>query len=93
MIVRRNTRSDVTWEKRPDGKHIVTAGGEILVETSVDTLAKITYEEAVDERDPAKEVRRREQEHFDMQAARSDSFARRTANAQKKGGRGGRGGV
>ena len=34
-----------------------------------------------------------ERAHYDMQAVRSDAFARRAANARKKGGRGGRGGV
>lgn len=55
---------------RTDGQHIVTAGGKVLAETSVDARAKITCEEAVEQRDPAKEIRRREQEHFDTQAQR-----------------------
>lgn len=42
--------------------------------------------------DPA-EVLRREREHLDTQAARSDSFARRAARGRPKGGKGGRGGV
>lgn len=93
MIVRENNRAEVRWEKRDDGKHIVTAGGVVLVVTAVDTLAKVTYEEALAERDPARLLRARERAYYDMQAARSDSFERRTANARKKGGRGGRGGV
>lgn len=92
-LVKENARANVRWEQGGDGKHVVTAGDEVLVVTAVDTLAKMTYEEAVEERAPARRRRERERAHYDMQAVRSEAFERRAANARKKGGRGGRGGV
>lgn len=92
-VIRENAKSGVRLVRQDDGRFVVLAGDEVLVETAVDTLATITYDEAVAERDPAKELRARERAHYDMQAMRSESFARRAANARKTGGRGGRGGV
>lgn len=92
-VVKENARAHVRWEQGDDGKHVVTAAGEVLVATTVDTLARMTYEEAVKERDPARLRRERERAHYDMQAVRSEAFERRAANARKTGGRGGRGGV
>lgn len=76
-----------------NGRFQVVADGTIVVETAVDSYANIAYEEAVEARDEGKERRRRERAHYDMQAVRSDSFARRAADARKTGGKGGRGGV
>jgi hypothetical protein len=59
----------------------------------MESIAGIIYREAVDERSSAKVIRDRERAHFEMQAVRSDAFERRSANANKKGGKGGRGGV
>lgn len=93
-LIKENKKAGVRWEKRDmDGKHVVTAGDDVLVETAVDTLAEMLYKEAVEQRDPAKEIRERERAYYEMQAVRSDSFERRAAGARKKGGRGGRGGV
>lgn len=91
--IKENPRAGVCWELGDDGKHTVAVSGEIVVHTAVESLARITYEEAVAERDPARRLREKERAHYDMQAARSESFARRAANARKKGGKGGRGGV
>lgn len=92
-VIREHTRSGVQLVQLDDGKFAVIAGDQVLVETSVESLADLTYEDAVSERDPAKEIRARERAHYDMQAMRSESFARRAANARKTGGKGGRGGV
>ncbi len=92
-VLRENSKLGVRLCKAEDGKFIVQAGDEVLVQTAVESLAALTYDEAVQERDPAKELRARERAHFDLQAMRSGSFARRAANARKKGGKGGRGGV
>ena len=92
-LLRENSRCDVTLSEKDDGRFVVMAGKEVLVETAVDTLAQIVFDEAVEERDPAREARARECAHYEMQLMRSESFARRTASARKKGGRGGRGGV
>lgn len=91
--LRHNEKCDVALELDDDGRYRVIAGGEVLVETSVESLATVTYDEAVEDRDPAKELRRRERAHFEMQAVRSEAFDRRAANSRKSGGRGGRGGV
>jgi hypothetical protein len=76
-----------------DGYHELLHGAKSLVLTGVETLAEITYEEAVREHDPAAEAREGERAHFEMQAMRSESFARRAKTARKSGGKGGRGGV
>lgn len=92
-VIRENAKSGVRLVRQDDGRFAVLAGDEVLVETAVDTLAAITYDEAVAERHPAKDLRARERAYYDMQAMRSESFARRAANARKTGGKGGRGGV
>ncbi|WP_336670099.1 hypothetical protein [Tsukamurella sp. USMM236] len=92
-LIKEHDRAGVRWELSDEGKHVVTAAGEVLVITVVDTLAEMTYDEAIEERDPVRRLRERERAHYDMQAVRSDSFARRAANSRKKGGKGGRGGV
>ncbi|MEU6558852.1 hypothetical protein [Nocardia nova] len=76
-----------------NGRFQVVADGTVVVETAVDSYANIAYDEAVDARDENKDRRQRERAHYDMQAVRSDSFARRAAAARKTGGKGGRGGV
>lgn len=92
-VLRENAKSGVRLVRRDNGKFAVLAGDEVLVETAVESLATLTYDEAVAERDPAKELRARERAHYEMQAMRSESFARRAAAARKTGGKGGRGGV
>lgn len=86
-------RRGVQLVKLDDGKFVVIADGEPLIETKVESYALIEFDEAVESRDDAKERRDRERAHYDMQAMRSDSFERRAANARKTGGKGGRGGV
>lgn len=76
-----------------DGVYTVTHGEKELVRTRVESLAKVIWEDEMHEADPARERRERERAYYDMQRARSDSFARRAANARKSGGKGGRGGV
>lgn len=90
---RRNVRADVALLVEPDGVFVVLAGEEVLVRTRVDTLATLVFDEAVEARDPSRATRARERAHYEMQAMRSESFARREASARKRGGRGGRGGV
>lgn len=89
-----------------DGKYYVIVAREIVFKSASKAAALKAYEkhrvvllearggEPVGEPsvDPA-EALRREREHYDMQAVRSDSFARRAAKADTRGGRGGRGGV
>lgn len=93
MILKENPRADLRWEKREDGKHVVTAGDEVLVETVVESLAKITYEEAVEERDPAVKARKAARAEWDIERARWDGFGERSTKNKGRGGRGGRGGV
>ena len=93
IVLRENAKSGVKLVRNDAGKYAVLAGDEVLVETGVESLATLTYDEAVEDRDPAKDIRARERAYYEMQAMRSESFARRAANARKTGGRGGRGGV
>jgi hypothetical protein len=83
----------IELHEHEDGYFFVQRGNDQLVRTRVLSLAKITFEEASQEADPMREVREKERAYFDMQRARSESFARRAGAARKTGGRGGRGGV
>lgn len=94
MIIKENRLSGVRWEKRDsDGWHVVSATDSVLVETPVETLAQITYDEAVAERDPARRRREAERAHFDIQTSRWEGFKTRSTKNQGRGGKGGRGGV
>lgn len=87
-------RSRFGIEFHEEGDTFVVRQGEVeLVRTKVETLASVTYDEAVAEADPKRETRAKERAFYDMQRARSESFARRASNARKTGGKGGRGGV
>ncbi len=80
--------------KFPDGRFLVIADGEVLVETKVESYAVIEFEEAVEARDyRGKAQRVRERGFYDLQAMRTESSKRRAANARRTGGKGGRGGV
>jgi hypothetical protein len=82
-----------------DGTYLVMSGDEVLQKTRVRDLAEIEYGEHRErlwaERPglSPSERQRREAAHYDLQAVRSDAFARRAKAARPKGGRGGRGGV
>lgn len=77
-----------------DGRYHLVIDGSIVFSTAVLTAAEIEYSEYVERRSQAsREILSKEQDHYSMQAVRSDSFTRRSANAAKRGGRGGRGGV
>ena len=89
-------RSKFGVELHLDGEgwyRVVLGDGSEVVRTRVESLAVISYDEAVAEADPKREARAKERAYFDMQRARSESFARRAVNARKAGGKGGRGGV
>lgn len=75
------------------GVFVVFRDEEELVRTKVESLARLTFEEAAEEADPMREVRAKERAFYDMQRARSESFARRAGHARKTGGKGGRGGI
>lgn len=92
MMRKENARAGVTWEEI-DGRHRVTAGDEVLVETAVESLAKLTYDDAVQERDPAVKMRERERAAYDIEHVRWDGFGERSTKNKGRGGKGGRGGV
>lgn len=92
-ILKESVRSGVLWEQDDDGKNVVRAGGDVLVETGVEALAKLIYDEAVLERDPARELRERERAHWDVEDARWGGFRERSTKNKGKSGKGGRGGV
>jgi hypothetical protein len=75
------------------GEWIVLVRGAEFLRTRVESLARLTYDEQREAGDPARERRARERAHYEIQAVRSDSFARRADLSRRKGGRGGRGGV
>lgn len=77
-----------------DNRYHVIVDNEIVYSTKVLAAAEVYYEEQREARSEQARARlAAERAHYDMQAVRSDAFARRAANARKKGGRGGRGGV
>lgn len=80
-------------------RYRVLHADEPTLETSVLAYAEIEYDEQYErlwaerpDRSP-KERLRREKEHGDLQAVRSEAFERRAKASRPKGGRGGRGGV
>ncbi|MGO4956764.1 hypothetical protein ACTQ49_05745 [Luteococcus sp. Sow4_B9] len=91
-VIKQNKLADVVWEL-VDDRHIVRHGSEELTNTAVDSLAQITYDEAVEQFDPAREKRRRERNNADFQAAIWEGFGTRSTKNAGKGGKGGRGGV
>lgn len=91
--IKRNKRADLSLMQLADGRYQVVSGGDVVLVTGVESLAQITYDELLEEKDPAKTVRANERAHYEMQAVRSDAFERRAGHARKKGGKGGRGGV
>ena len=92
--LRRNNSTDVVLVQSDDGKYHVLAADEEIVCTSVLALAEVEFREAVELRGAAAKAQRtRERSHFEMQAVRSDSYARRATAGRKTGGKGGRGGV
>jgi hypothetical protein len=94
IIVKESRTAGVALLQDPDaGEWIVVVKGAEWMRTRVESLARLTYDEQRESNDPAKVRRARERAHYEMQAVRSDSFARRADQARKKGGRGGRGGV
>lgn len=93
-VVKRNKDGSVWLLKEPDDHFTVVVDGEEVLRTTVLSAAEIYFNEAVEDRLAAtRELRARERAHYDLQAVRSDSFARRAASARKTGGKGGRGGV
>lgn|GEM_PF-4678068 len=92
-VIKQNARAGVVWEQGDDGRHRVTAGDEVLVETRVESLAQLTYDDAVVERDPARKMRERERAAYDIHAARWEGFGVRSTKNKGRGGKGGRGGV
>lgn len=91
-IIKENPRAEVRWVEE-DGWHAVTAGSEVLVRTRVESLAKLTFEEAIESRDPARALLKRERAHWDVHAARWEGFGERSTKNHGRGGKGGRGGV
>jgi hypothetical protein len=78
----------------PDGPYAVIVGGEVVFESRVFAAAEIYYAEEVDKHSARhRDVLARERAHFDAEALRSDAFARTAAHVNRKGGKGGRGGV
>src|SRR5579875_2164210 len=95
-LIRSTNDEAVQLRVEPDGQFVVRVAGDIIFATRVRSAADIYYEEEAEKRrsqSPKRQRLAKERAHFDMQAVRSDSFARRSAHQQKKGGKGGRGGV
>ncbi len=91
-LIRSRHGVELTLEEGSE-QFVVTREGTELVRTRVETLAVVTYDEAVLDADPKRDARAKERAFYDMQRSRSESFARRASNARKSGGKGGRGGV
>lgn len=91
--IKENAKSGVVLTQGDDGRYRVLAHDEVLLETGVETLALLTYQEAVEERDPARVLRERERAAFDIHNARWEGFGARSTKNKGRGGKGGRGGV
>ena len=93
-VLKHSTVLNLRLVQAEEGFFEVWHDDKMLLRTRVESLARITYSEQSEVLGEAmSKTLRSERRHFDMQGARSESFARRAASAQKKGGKGGRGGV
>jgi hypothetical protein len=93
-VVRESAALDLHLIHGDDDYFEVVHAGTVLQRTKVQALAEIIYQETHERvGEGFALLRQRERDHYTMQAVRSDSFARRSSKVQKKGGRGGRGGV
>jgi hypothetical protein len=93
--VMRSTQDEaVQLLKEVSGRYVVLAAGQTIIETGVLSAAEIFYEEEVEKRkSKSRAILVRERAHSDMRAILSDSSARRSLQARRKGGKGGKGGV
>jgi hypothetical protein len=92
-VLRTRPKIDVSLVEE-DGRYHVVHAGETVCSTRVLAAAEVEYDDLVERLTAgSRELRARENAHYNMQAVRSDSFDRRAAKARKTGGRGGRGGV
>jgi hypothetical protein len=93
-IVRSTTDGHVRLVANDAGRYSVQVAHTVIFESGVLSAAEIYYAEEADKhRASNRAVLAKERAHLDLQAVRSDASARKSANAQKKGGKGGRGGV
>lgn len=93
MGIVKQHKTGVVWTE-DQGEHLVVADDHELVRTRVDTLASVIYDEAVDVR-MAKTRALLAKEHglWEQRQARAETLGQVSANQQRKGGKGGRGGV
>ena len=91
----RSTKDNVVQLVRdPKGRYGVIVAGEVVFNSRVLSAAEIYYAEEVEKHKAQSRQRLvKERAHFDMEALRSESRARRRASALRKGGKGGHGGV
>jgi predicted ATPase len=77
-----------------NGRYAVQVAEQVVFESRVLAAAEIYYTEEVDKHRAAKrDILARERAHFDAQALHSEASARKSAQARRKGGKGGSGGV
>jgi hypothetical protein len=77
-----------------NGRYAVKVADQVVFESRVLTAAEIYYAEEVDKHRAVKrDILARERAHFDAQALHSEASARKSAQARRKGGKGGSGGV
>jgi hypothetical protein len=94
QVVRSTKDNQIQLVVRASGRYAVKVAETVVFESRVLTAAEIYYAEEVDKhRALNRGILARERGHFDAQAVRSDAFARTSAHANRKGGKGGRGGV
>lgn len=88
-VIRTTRDETIRLLRKADGRYVVMAAGEVILETSVFSAAEILYEEEVEKTKAAsRELRRREQAHADVRAILSESSSRRGLEARRKGGKG-----
>jgi hypothetical protein len=93
-VIRSTADGTVRLMQTESGTFEVWSGDVCVARTSVRAVALDEFALARDERAvTAREKASKERSHYEMQAVRSESFERRAANARKRGGPGGRGGV
>jgi hypothetical protein len=88
-VIRSTQDATIRLVKEVNGRYVVIASGQTVIETSVLSAAEIFYDEEVDRsKSKSREILKRERADADARAILSDSSARRGLEARRKGGKG-----
>ena len=93
-IVRSTNDAAIRLLVDDDGRYSVTVLEKVTFQSRVLSAAEIVYSEEVEKHRPTRrDLLARERAEFDARAMKSEADSRKSARANRSGGKGGRGGV